>query len=214
MRLQNYTLRYGQKVLLRNVTIRFPPGRINHLLGRNGCGKSTLAKSLVGLIPHEGTLDLEAHSATVIGSYSGLPLDLRVEDVLSLSYARSGKALYDEIYESLSLSSIDRKLRLRRLSDGQRQKLKLLFFLSNSPEVIILDECTGALDRKSANNVQSFLNGYLNRGGITSINITHDVSDLNAMPGANYLLEDESIQDGLSTQQIVSRYIGGEQSVL
>lgn len=209
MKLQNYSLRYGARVLVEDACVDFRAGHINHLLGENGSGKSTLAKSLAGLVPHSGTLDLEADSITIIGSYSGLPLNLKVSEILRLSEERAGKRLYRHLYEHLGLSTIPRANRIRALSDGQRQKLKLLFFLSAKPQVIVLDECTSALDRKSVEGIRSFLNSYLNQKGVTSINITHDVSDLTTMPGENYLLENETITHVSSVEQIVRRYIGG-----
>ena len=209
MKLIDYSVGFRNRTVLSHADVSFPAGRINHLLGKNGSGKSTFAKSLAGLIPHGGIVSTQGGEVSVIGSYSGLPLDLHVSDVIRAAEAHSDGNACRRLYQGLNIASIQEGLRLRRLSDGQRQKLKILFFLSKNPKVIVLDECTSALDQTSLRTIRSFFNKYLNRPKITSINITHDLSDLTEMPGANYLLEDGHIEKDLPTKTIVRRYIGG-----
>lgn len=209
MKLIDYSVGFRNRTVLSHADVSFPAGRINHLLGKNGSGKSTFAKSLAGLIPHGGIVSTQGGKVSVIGSYSGLPLDLHVSDVIRAAEAHSDGNACRRLYQGLNIASIQEGLRLRRLSDGQRQKLKILFFLSKNPKVIVLDECTSALDQTSTRTIRSFFNKYLNRPEITSINITHDLSDLTEMPGANYLLEDGHIEKDLPTKTIVRRYIGG-----
>lgn len=208
MRLSNFSIQVGGRQILEDTCLTIWPGSINHLLGANGTGKSTLAKSLAGMVPHHGSVDVAADDVTLVGSYSCLPKDMRAKDVLALASQRAGSRLFRNLSIGLDISNINPSLKLAKLSDGQRQKLKLMFFLSGTPEVVLLDECTSALDRRSADSIRSFLNSYLNQKQITSINITHDISDLRKMPGRNYLFEDGRIIGPMDTERIIECYIG------
>lgn len=55
MKLIDYSVGFRNRTVLSHADVSFPAGRINHLLGKNGSGKSTFAKSLAGLIPHGGS---------------------------------------------------------------------------------------------------------------------------------------------------------------
>lgn len=208
MRLRNFTLRYGKRVILQDANVTFPSGNINHLLGRNGTGKSSLAKALAGILPHGGSVEELEPPVVVIGSYSRVPEDLRVSDILVTARRRADHATFERLYEGLSMASIQESLRVGKLSDGQRQKVKLLFFLSGRPKTVILDEVTSTLDKTSERAVCLFLNEYLNRPGITSINITHDVADLDRMDGRHFLLEEESIVPVQDKSALIKRYLG------
>lgn len=208
MKLHDFTLRYGRRVILDHVNIEFPPGTTNHLLGRNGTGKSSLAKALAGMIPHGGRIEGLDTPVALIGSYSRIPEDLRVSDVISETRKVSDANLFEELYQGLSLASLAPSQRVGKLSDGQRQKLKLFCFLSAGQKTVIMDELTAALDRQSAEEIGTFLGTYLDKPHITSINITHDVSDLERMPGKCFLLEDGSVLPESSKRDVVGLYLG------
>ncbi|MDO4849976.1 MAG: ABC transporter ATP-binding protein [Coriobacteriia bacterium] len=208
MRLRNFGLRYGKRPVLQSVNVELPEGKVNHLLGRNGAGKSSLAKALAGLIPYEGDVIGEKPPITVIGSYSQVPDDLSVSDVVEIVRRRAGAELFTPLMDGLGITELPETSKLGRLSDGQRQKMKLLFFLSGSPRTIVLDEVTNALDRTTAHEICRFLDKYLSNPGITSINITHEISDLDWIHGNYFLLEGGSIVPVTSKREIVDRYMG------
>ncbi|WP_058486655.1 ATP-binding cassette domain-containing protein [Defluviitalea phaphyphila] len=210
MQLYNYSLKVKNKLLLSNVNIKFESGVINHLLGKNGVGKSCFAKSILGVFPYKGEIKTNAKSIVAIGSYTNLPLDLLGQDILDLTRRLYKKETVDYLFNLLNIGDIPLNNRLKNLSDGQKQKLKLLYFLSKEPELIILDEFTNALDKKTSMDIYKFLNTFLKQGNITSINITHNLSDLEYMEGNYYLIEDQNIISGLSKEEIINYYIKGE----
>lgn len=208
MRLKDFSLQYGKRVILEGANVTFPSGRINHLLGRNGAGKSSVAKALAGVVPFGGRLEELESPVVVIGSYSKVPDDLCVGDILAVTRRKADPNTYDSLYKGLALSSIPESLKIGKLSDGQRQKIKLLFFLSGRPKTVVLDEITNALDKSSAREVCLFLNKYLNRSGITSINITHDIADLDRMEGRYFLLEGGDISPVQDKDALIKSYLG------
>lgn len=208
MRLNNFGLRYGKRAVLQPANVELPEGRVNHLLGRNGAGKSSLAKALAGIMPFEGDVLGEKSPVTVIGSYSQVPDDLSVSDIVEEAQRRTKAGVFEPLMCGLGINDLPETAKIGRLSDGQRQKMKLLFFLSGNPRTIVLDEVTSALDRSSAREICRFLNAYLNRPGITSINITHEISDLDLIQGNYFLIEDGLVVPVADKQEIIARYMG------
>lgn len=208
MRLIDFGLRYGKRPVLQSVNVELPEGRVNHLLGKNGAGKSSLAKALAGIIAFEGSVTGEKPPVTIIGSYSQVPCDLCVSDVIEIARSKAEAKLFDRLAGGLAIDGLSKSAKLNQLSDGQRQKMKLLFFLSGKPRTIVLDEVTNALDRTTACEICGFLDEYLNQPGITSINITHELSDLDRIRGSYFLLEDGSITSVASKQELIGRYMG------
>ena len=54
LKLQHLTAGYGEKTILHDISLDFPPGTVTAILGPNGCGKSTLLKAAAGLLPLSG----------------------------------------------------------------------------------------------------------------------------------------------------------------
>lgn len=208
MYLRDYSVKRGGKLILNEINASFPSGRICHLLGRNGSGKSTFAKALAGLIPSEGFVGDAPRSIAVVGSYTNLPAGFTVSEIVSLSSNRASKDLFNLLFSALDLGSIDERRRYAQLSDGQKQKIKLLFFISKGPSLLVLDEFTNALDGRTSREVQECLLRYCDSAQVVVINITHDVTDLKRMPGAYYVLEDGLIDGGMSEAEAVGRYMG------
>ncbi|SFU85021.1 putative peptide transport system ATP-binding protein [Clostridium sp. DSM 8431] len=209
MRLRNYSLKVGNKILLDNLSISFENKVMNHLLGSNGVGKSCFAKSMVGMIPYTGIVEDIEDSPIVISSYSNVPLDFKLPDIIKILEKKFDKKRIDYFYKLLKLDSISKEIKIKKMSDGQKQKIKLLCFLMPLPKVIILDEFTSALDKKSCLEVYSFLNDFVKDNDVTCINITHNLSDVEYMPGKYYLFNDRKIQEFDSKDNIISAYVKG-----
>jgi len=210
MKLIDFSLSVKGKILLDNVTVCFKEGTINHLLGKNGVGKSCLAKSIVGAMKHKGRIEYDAQTVSVIGSYTNIPGEFRVVDIYQILSEKFEGDIVSELKVQLDVSEISTKSRYRNLSDGQKQKLKLLYFLAGSPSLIILDEFTTALDKKTCNEIYNFLQKCVEEKGWTIVNITHNLADINNLEGAYFLIDDKKIIPGLSRDEVVRMYIQGE----
>ena len=209
MKLVNFSLKVGLRKLIDNANTDFSDGKVNHLLGKNGVGKTCLAKALFGVLPYKGRIVNKPARVTLIGSCSGIPIDLKVRDVVKLASKNAGLDLFDTLYNRLEIDEISKKNTLKRISDGQRQKLKLLYFLSVTPQLLILDEFTNALDKKSSFQLYDFFNWCVAHWNITIINITHNLSDVEYIAGNCFLLADKSIVSNLSKTEAVEMYVKG-----
>lgn len=191
MKLNNYSLKVKNKQLVDNCDLNFYLGQINHIVGKNGVGKSLLAKDF--LLNHSGNIPKSiSQNVTLISSSSNIPNDITKDFLLSLlkSKFENNRQTFDKIYNILNIEAIPSNVLLKNLSDGQKQKLKLLSFLLEDHDLIILDEVTNALDKKTVNEIYEFLNDFIQSHQTkTIINITHNLSDLSALPGNTLFLK-------------------------
>lgn len=157
VRFEALTKRYGDNLAVEDVTFEVAPGRITGLLGRNGAGKTTSLRALLGLVaPTSGRALVlgrpyaEIDSVRRVGvSIDGIrPLpgttvagELRVwATALGLPRVRIAAAL-----EEVGLADVGGR-RVDKLSQGMRQRLSLATAFLSDPELIILDEPATGLD--------------------------------------------------------------------
>lgn len=209
MKLNNYSLKVKNKQLVDNCDLNFYLGQINHIVGKNGVGKSLLAKDF--LLNHSGNIPKSiSQNVTLISSSSNIPNDITKDFLLSLlkSKFENNRQTFDKIYNILNIEAIPSNVLLKNLSDGQKQKLKLLSFLLEDHDLIILDEVTNALDKKTVNEIYEFLNDFIQSHQTkTIINITHNLSDLSDLPGKYFIFKDLQIEEYQSKEEVINDYI-------
>lgn len=208
MKLVDYSLQVGNILLIEKTNLTFGSNLVNHLLGSNGAGKSCFAKSCIDALPYSGEIIMDSQPV-LIGSYSNIPLDLTLVDITHLLQKKYSPNDVEKLCGLLNFENISQKIRIRKLSDGQRQKIKLLCFLITNPKIVIFDEFTSALDKNSALELYKFINEYITSNNITCINITHNLSDIEYMPGNYYFLSNKKIKEYTSKDKIINDYIRG-----
>ncbi|HDI7512933.1 TPA: ATP-binding cassette domain-containing protein [Staphylococcus aureus] len=209
MKLNNYSLKVKNKQLVDNCDLNFYLGQINHIVGKNGVGKSLLAKDF--LLNNSGNIPKSiSQNVTLISSSSNIPNDITKDFLLSLLKTKFKDNLqtFDKIYKILNIEVIPSNILLKNLSDGQKQKLKLLSFLLEDHDLIILDEITNALDKKTVNEIYEFINDFIQSHQTkTIINITHNLSDLSALPAKYFIFKDLQIEEYQSKEEVINDYI-------
>ncbi|HGC9082436.1 TPA: ABC transporter ATP-binding protein [Streptococcus agalactiae] len=204
MFINNYTLKIGNRILLENTNLDFEEGEINHLLGRNGSGKSQLAKDFI--INRGNYFSNDIYEDTlIISSYSNLPSDVTINDLERTIPWKLSK----EIYQLLNINQISKTVKLKQLSDGQKQKVKLLVLLSLDKHIIILDEITNALDKKSVDEINVFLQNYIQYyPEKIIINISHDINNIGSLKGNYFLIDNQKIRKVDTLDDAISWYLG------
>ena len=155
---KNINQYYGGSHILRDVSLQANLGKITVLLGRNGVGKTTLLKSLMGLIPIKtGTIEFDGkaiHSATPYErARSGIGFvpqgreifaRLTVEENLRMGLASKSAStpIPPELYELFPVLKQMLNRRGGDLSGGQQQQLSIARALAAKPKLLILDEPT------------------------------------------------------------------------
>lgn len=204
MFINNYTLKIGNRILLENTNLDFEEGEINHLLGRNGSGKSQLAKDFI--INRGNYFSNDIYEDTlIISSYSNLPSDVTINDLERTIPWKLSK----EIYQLLNINQISKTVKLKQLSDGQKQKVKLLVLLSLDKHIIILDEITNALDKKSVDEINVFLQNYIQYyPEKIIINISRDINNIRSLKGNYFLIDNQKICKVDTLDDAISWYLG------
>lgn len=209
MEINSYSLKIKNKNLISDCDLVFYPGEINHIVGKNGVGKSQLAKDF--LLNNSGNIPKSiSHNTTLISSASNVPKDITKESLLKLLRKKfpSSELMFSEISGILNIEEIPSRVLIKNLSDGQKQKLKFLSFLLEDNALIILDEVTNALDKKTVNEIYYFLNNFIkNNPSKTIVNITHNLSDLSSIPGRYFIFKNRQIEEYPSKDQVINDYI-------
>ena len=155
IKVDNLKKSYGRKVVLDGVSFTAQPGQIIGLLGPNGCGKTTLLKILTGLIrDHSGNVRIAgeepgAYTKSLIAflpEKSYLPNWMRPVDAIGYFadfYKDFDKEKARAMVERFGL---DPKQRVKTMSKGQLEKLRLALVLCRNAELYILDEPLGGVD--------------------------------------------------------------------
>jgi urea transport system ATP-binding protein len=177
---QNIQQYYGGSHILRDVSLKTQVGRVTVLLGRNGVGKTTLLKALMGLIPirsgsiHFNGVDLsratpyERARAGIGYVPQGREIFARlsVEDNLrmGLAYKSASEPIPDELFE---LFPVLRQMLGRRggdLSGGQQQQLAIARALAAGPKLLILDEPTEGIQPSIIKDIGRVIRMLADRG--------------------------------------------------
>lgn len=205
--IRDYSLKVKNRVLLENAHLHFQSGVVSHILGKNGVGKSRLAKDLILNLSGHIPGDLQ-DKITVIASYSNIPDDIPTKMLLRLLQRKYDKDKLQQLGNMLNIDNIECNVLIKSLSDGQKQKLKLISFFLEDKEMIILDEITNSLDKKTVNEIHQFLQSYIRQHPNKMIlNITHNLSDLNHVEGHYYLFRDKQIIQYENKDEIIKAYV-------
>ena len=202
-----------------NISLEIPSGKVSGLVGKNGAGKSTTIKSILGLVkPNSGKVvlmgkdvtDITARDKQKLGvalSESGFSGYLTVKDVIDII-----KNMYQD-FNADSFRKLCRKFdlpmdkRIKDFSTGMKAKLRVLTALSHKASLLIMDEPTSGLDVEARNEILDMLRDYLVENEDCSILISsHISSDLEGLCDDIYLIHKGRIILHEDTDKILSNY--------
>jgi len=208
------TYQAGAPPALADVSIGVAAGEVVAVMGPSGSGKSTLLNLVAGLDkPTTGTVTVagrridalgegalarfRARHVGIIFQFFNLLDDLTVEDNVLLpaqlagASRRQARARAAELLERMGIGE-HRDAYPARLSGGQRQRVAIARALVNSPELLLADEPTGALDTASGEEIGRLLR-ELNAGGQTLVLVTHDPALAQRFAARTVLLVDGQV---------------------
>jgi putative spermidine/putrescine transport system ATP-binding protein len=190
IRLEGVTKRYGPVAAADNVDLAVAQGEFVTILGPSGSGKTTLLSLIAGLNrPTSGRIFIGGRDVTeataqerniglVFQSYALFPHMTVLENVLFPLGVRkiTGAAARSQALEALKLVRLDglEGRRPSQLSGGQQQRVALARAVVFKPDILLLDEPLGALDRKLREELQVELKQLQRTLGVTTILVTHD----------------------------------------
>ena len=184
LKVENINQHYGSSHTLRNISFEVPIGGVTALLGRNGVGKSTLLKCLMGVLPVSGgKVLLDGGDITRLAPFARVRLGmgyvpqgreifprLTVEENLMMGLASKANggagAIAAEIYEMFPVLASMKSRRGGDLSGGQQQQLAIGRALVMKPKVLILDEPTEGIQPSIIKDIERVIKTLSGRGDI------------------------------------------------
>ena len=155
--ISNLVAGYGQSMVIRDLSMQVAPAEIVAVLGRNGMGKTTLFKTLMGILPARGgAVAVGEKNITVLETYERVANGIAYvpqgrmvfstltveENIRTGMRKRAGGAIPEEIYALFPVLFEMRRRKAGNLSGGQQQQLAIARALVTEPKVLLLDEPT------------------------------------------------------------------------
>ncbi len=214
---------YGGKPVLQGVDMSVREGEIVAVIGRNGVGKTTLMKSLIGLLPaNRGNVlfrcaeidELSAHARARLGiGYVPQGRDvfprMSVRENLavgeSISSAPVPKERFAEVCNYFPILSERAEQRAGTMSGGQQQQLAIGRVLMGSPSLILLDEPSEGIQPNIVQDIAHIMVDLNARTGVTIVFVEQNIDMIRAMAQRCYVMDKGRIVAELSREMLADR---------
>jgi putrescine transport system ATP-binding protein len=197
LRIEGLSKEFDGYKAVNNVSLDIAKGEIFALLGSSGCGKSTLLRMLAGFEePTSGRIVLDGQDMAHVPPYQ-CPINmmfqsyalfphLTVWDNIAFGLKREGMpaaGIEERVGAMLKLVQLEKfaKRKPHQLSGGQQQRVALARSLAKRPQLLLLDEPLGALDKKLREQTQIELVNIVEQVGVTCVMVTHDQEEAMTM---------------------------------
>ena len=202
-----------------DLTLDLPKGRVSGLVGKNGAGKSTTLKAILGLIQtDEGSVkvfgkdafNLTSEEKQQLGvalsdsSFSGYLTVDAVKNILKYMYHSFDEEKFLDLSEKMKLPL---NKQIKEFSTGMKAKLKVIVALCHKAKLLIMDEPTSGLDVEARNEVLDILREYLAQDDEVSLLISsHISSDLEGLCDDIYLIDEGRLLLHEQTDELLDKY--------
>lgn len=184
LNVQSLSAAYGASEVLHGIDINVPAGEIVAIMGRNGMGKTTLMKTLMGIVPEKsGAVDVDGIPITGLKShqrvakgvayvpqgrmiFSAMTVQENVETGLTVT---GQTKVPDDIYELFPVLLDMKSRRGGNLSGGQQQQLAIARALASNPKVLLLDEPTEGIQPSIIREMARTLRKIRDQKGLTIV---------------------------------------------
>ena len=220
---------YGQSEVLHGLNVSVEPNEIVAIMGRNGMGKTTLMKSLIGIVPTKsGSVSMEGAELGKLTSYQRVARGLAyvpqgrmifsamtVKENIETGLVASGeREVPGDIYELFPVLLEMKGRRGGNLSGGQQQQLAIARALATKPKVLLLDEPTEGLAPIIVEELLRALGTITRSGGICSIIVEQNAQKILGLADRVVILERGAIVHDAASQAlkadptVLERYLG------
>ena len=231
--LDNVHTYYGKSHILHGVSLEVQPGEVVGLLGRNGVGKSTTLKTVMGLVrPSEGSVTFEGrqiggmapHHLAHLG-IAWVPEDRRIFRLLTvMENLRTGlerpgvteakrKQMLDKVYASFPVLAERRDQAGGTLSGGEQQMLAIARAMMLEPKIILLDEPTEGLMPRMVGQISEIIS-VLHGEGVAILLVEQNVPLTLAASSRVYIMEKGVVRhhapaaDLRANHSVIHQYLG------
>ena len=205
IKVENVTKRFGDTVVLNNVSVTFDDKKINGLVGRNGSGKTMLMKCICGFVPVTSgritvndkeigkDIDVPESCGIIIETPGFLPEYSGYRNLKFLADIK-GNVKKEAIMEAIRSVGLDpsSKKHVGKYSLGMRQRLGLAQAIMEDPDLLILDEPMNGLDKEGVSDMRKYLIDLKNKGK-TLIIASHSTEDIETLCDTVFEMEKGSL---------------------
>lgn len=196
LEVKNLNKSYGKKEILKNVSFKIKEGEVYGLVGESGCGKSTTARVLTGLTPHDsGEIIFEGNKINFKKFRSLREIQMVFQDPnSSLNPMKTIKWILEEpfklnnckdkdymdkkILEMLEMANLNENTLEKypyELSGGQKQRIAIILALLSNPKLLIADEAVSSLDLSGQASILNFFKKLQSELKLSYLFISHDL---------------------------------------
>lgn len=210
--IKNLGFSYGEKIVLKDITMRLEEGRIYGLLGENGVGKTTLLTLLSGLKDTKaGEIEIDGHSPykrepSLLTEIYYLCDEVAERNMKAIEYAMNFGKFWErfdinKFVEVMEVLDGDINQKMNRMSFGQLKKTYIAFALACNTKYLLMDEPTNGLDIPSKAQFRKAVMKYT-REDSTLLISTHQVRDLENIIDPIIILDRQDVLLNASIEEI------------
>lgn len=206
----------GGNLILEDVNIRVPDGKVLGLVGTNGSGKSTLLRLMSGVyVPDSGVVLYDGKDATDPKVredvfflpddpfYAGQTTGKGIFDTYLTFYPNLDRELYRQLLERFKL---DENAHQRNFSKGMRRQFYIALALSARPKYLLLDEAFDGLDAFTKKTVIEEINRAVEENGSTVVISSHALSELETFCDLYALIDNHTVSSQGSLEEHAAKY--------
>ncbi|MCW8331740.1 metal ABC transporter ATP-binding protein [Photobacterium sp. SDRW27] len=221
--LKNVGLQYGDNTILHDICHGFSPGQCHVVMGPNGGGKTSLLRSILGLTPFSG--DIQIQWPENKGNVGYVPqkaafessLPLTVMDFILLNQSRTPlfwpKWRNRSKEQSHALAQLERvgmsaraDRRMGQLSGGEQQRVLFAQALLDNPDLVVLDEPTTGMDEQGVRYLESLIHELVAENK-TVLAVHHDVTAVRRLDARVHVVNRQLIDSGSVADVLVPEKI-------
>lgn len=194
------------------------PGCVTGLIGKNGAGKSTVFKLIMGLVDCDGGVievfgkkaaELRIRDREDIGvvlAESGFSGYLTVKDLIPMLDSMYGKFSKEDFIEKCRRFDLPLDKKIKEFSTGMKRKLQILAAISHGAKLLLLDEPTAGLDVVARDEILNLLREYIEKNECSILISSHISADLEGFCDDIYMIDDGKMIMHEETDVLLSDY--------
>ena len=219
LELKNIVKKYGNNVILDDISLQIKKGEIVSILGPSGSGKTTLLNLILGItdissgkIIYDGeditNVPLEKRGVNIVfQDYALFPNLTAYENIVYGLRNKPGISTEQDVQDFIHLLGLEEHLnkRISQLSGGQKQRVALARTMVMKPKILLLDEPLSALDGVIKESIKSKIKEIAREFSLTTIIVTHDPEEALTLSDKVLIINDGEIAQYGTPKEIIQQ---------